>query len=63
MKNTENNSQVTIKGITYNIQAEIKLTGNASRNGFYTSLISLARPKGHKEFLAMRDINNNITLN
>ena len=52
----------TIKGITYNIQAEIKLTGKASEGNF-THLLSLIRPKGNKEFFAMRDLKGNVTLN
>lgn len=53
-------TQITIKGIIYNINAEENLTGVAK--GFYTSLLSLVRPRGHKEFLAMRDINGNVEI-
>ena len=50
----------TIKGITYNILAETKLTGENSQNGWYTSMVMLKRPNGHKEFWGMRDINGEI---
>jgi hypothetical protein len=50
-------------GITYEIRAEYKLTGKMVEQGFYKTLLILVRPKGTKEFWAMRDINGTITLN
>lgn len=55
-------TQTTIKGITYNIKAEVELTG-ASGKSNYKSILILIRPKGVKEFMAMRDINGEITIN
>lgn len=56
-------TQETINGITYNVEAELELTGKAAEQGFYTSMIILKRPKGNKEFWATRDINGEVTLN
>jgi hypothetical protein len=56
-------TQATINGITYNVLAELELDGKAAENGFYTSLVMLQRPNGHKKFEAMRDITGAITLN
>lgn len=56
-------TQTTINGITYNVTAELELDGLAAENGFYTSLVMLQRPNGHKKFEAMRDINGEVTLN
>ena len=50
-------------GITYEIKAELEMTGKMAEQGFYTSTLILVRPKGTKEFWAMRDINGTITLN
>ena len=50
-------------GITYQIKAEVKITGKMSEQGFYTSTLILVRPKGTKEFWAMRDTNGTIALN
>ena len=55
--------QVTIKGITYNIVAEVEMTGKMAEQGFYKSNIILVRPNGTKEFWAMRDINGKVTIN
>lgn len=55
-------TKVTINGITYNIEAEFALIGKSLEQGFYTSLITLVRPNGHKEFSAMRDVNGLITI-
>ena len=55
--------QVTIKGITYDILGEHKMTGRMAEQGFYKSMLILRRPKGRIEFWAMRDINGEITLN
>ena len=51
-------TQTTINGITYDIKAEVKLTGKAASNGYGSTLI-LVRPKGHKEFWAVRRLDNN----
>ena len=56
-------TQETINGITYNVLAELELTGKMAEQGRYTSMITLQRPKGHKTFNAMRDINGVVTLN
>ena len=56
-------NQETVNGITYNVKGETLLTGIASQNGFYKSMMILVRPKGNKEFWAMRDINGTVTLN
>jgi len=50
-------------GITYQIKAEVELTGKSAEQGFYQSTLILVRPNGHKEFMAMRDIIGIITLN
>lgn len=50
-------------GITYNILAEEVLTGKASEQGFYKTLMMLQRPKGSKTFYAMRDVNGIVSLN
>ena len=60
-------NQVTLKnGITYNIKAEVSMLDqeNIQRvcGGYYVSSLILVRPKGHKEFYAMRDKNGVITL-
>lgn len=51
-------TQTTIKGITYDIKAEEKFTGKALSNG-WASILLLVRPKGHKEFWAVRRLDNN----
>ena len=56
-------TQTTIKGITYNIESEVEMTGKMSEQGFYKTMLILVRPNGHKEFWGMRDINGTITLN
>jgi len=56
-------TQETINGITYNVLAELELTGKMAEQGFYVSTVMLKRPKGHKTFIAMRDINGVVTLN
>jgi hypothetical protein len=62
MKSAE--SKVTIKGITYVIEAEQSLPENAMKNqSHYTTLLHLRRPNGHIVFWAMRDVNGVITLN
>lgn len=53
----------TIKGITYNIIAELEMSGKMAEQGFYKSNLILRRPNGHKEFWAMRDINGVVTIN
>jgi hypothetical protein len=59
-------NQVTVSGITYNIKAEISMMDydNIQRKcgGYYISSLLLVRPKGHKEFFAMRDKFGNVTL-
>jgi hypothetical protein len=50
-------------GITYEIKAEVEMTGKMAEQGFYTHTLILVRPKGTKEFWATRDINGTITLN
>lgn len=59
--------QVTLKnGITYDIKTEYSILDleNVQRycKGYYVSALVLVRPKGHKEFNAMRDKFGNITL-
>ena len=56
-------TQETINGITYNVLAELELTGRMAEQGFYVSTIILQRPKGHKKFESTRDINGVVTLN
>lgn len=50
-------------GITYEIKAEVEMTGKMAEQGFYTHMLILVRPKGTKEFWATKDINGAITLN
>lgn len=54
--------QETINGVTYNVKAEVKLTGKAAE-GNYKTILLLVRPNGNKEFMAMRDLKSNVTLN
>lgn len=59
-----NNNMETINGITYRIEAEIEITGKAAEiQGFYKTYLMLVRPNGTKQFMAMRDINGNVTIN
>ena len=54
MTNTITNlNKVTIKGITYNVLAEVELTGKASE-GQCSHMAELQRPNGSKKFTAMR---------
>lgn len=53
----------TIKGITYNIKAEVEITGKMAEQGVYKSSLILVRPNGSKEFWAMRDKNGVVVLN
>ncbi len=61
--NSDTMNTTTIKGVTYNIIAELEMSGKMAEQGFYKSNLILKRPKGHKEFWAMRDINGAVTLN
>lgn len=60
---TEMKTTTLANGITYEIKAEIEMTGKMAEQGFYTHSLILVRPKGRKEFWATRDINGTITLN
>ena len=55
-------TQVTINGITYNVMAELALEGENLQNGWHVSTVILKRPKGHKEFWGMRNIEGEIEL-
>jgi len=63
IKTNDMTTQETINGITYNVLAELELEGIMAEQGFYVSMIILQRPRGHKKFDAMRDINGEVTLN
>lgn len=53
----------TINGITYKVLAEINITGKAAEiQDYYTSMLLLRRPKGHKEFQALRNFEGEIEL-
>lgn len=62
-KTTDMITQETVNGITYNIKAEVEIKGKMAEQGFYKTMLILVRPKGNKEFWAMRDINGTVTLN
>ena len=56
-------TQTVVNGITYNIKAEVSLTGKMAEQGFYKSSLILVRPNGNKEFWAMRDKNGVVVIN
>jgi len=59
-------NQTIINGITYNIMAEVSILNaeniQAHCKGYYVSNLLLKRPRGHKEFWAMRDKFGNVTI-
>ena len=55
-------TQETINGITYNIKAESPLEGENLQNGWHVSIVILKRPRGHKEFWGMRNIEGGIEI-
>ena len=56
-------NSTTINGTTFNIKSEVEMTGKMTEQGFYKTMLILTKPRGTKEFWAMRDLNGNITLN
>ena len=52
----------TINGITYNILAEDKITERNLQNGWHVSTLILRRPKGHKKFWGVRNIEGQVEL-
>jgi hypothetical protein len=60
-------NQITLdNGITYAIKSEASILEyeniQKACNGYYVSILVLKRPKGHKEFDAMRDKFGRVTL-